>query len=232
MGSIKTEDFGTEMKRILHNEYLELREDAKTLSKDNFGDKVLRLRDDSILKLFRIKHLISSARLYPYSLRFVRNAKRLSALNIPTVEVINWFKIPSIKRTAVQYKKLEGDTLPRHLNNNAITKETAQAFGVFVATLHNKGVYFRSIHLENIIVLPDKSFGLIDISDMMIYRHPLSLRMRNKNFYHLTRYETHRNLLKLELMTFIHAYSEQSNISGHQLSKFEKNLLKHFNVYS
>jgi len=209
-----------------------LRENAEILSSDHSGDKVLRLQDGSILKLFRIKHLFSSARLHPYALRFVNNAERLFALDIPTVEVINSYKIPSIKRTTVQYKALEGNTLPRYLRDRAFTKEMAQKFGNFVASLHNKGVYFRSIHLENIIVLLNHTFGLIDVADMKIYRNPLSLRKRNGNFRHLTRYESHCNLLKPELMTFIQAYMDQSNFANLQHGRFRKKLLKHFDVYS
>jgi len=220
------------MNRILHKDYLRLQEGAEILSKDNFGDKVLRLRDGSMLKLFRIKHLISSARLYPYSLRFVHNAERLSALNIPTVKVLNSFKIPSIKRTAVQYKKLEGESLPRYLNNKAFPKEMAQKFGIFIAELHNKGVYFRSIHLENVMVLPDQSFGLIDISDMMIYRHSLRLRMRNGNFYHMLRYESHCKLLSPESQEFIQAYIDHCTFPKSQLSKLRTKLQKHFEAYS
>ncbi len=219
---------GSKMKRISHEEYLVLRENAEIYSKDHFGDKVLRLSDGSILKLFRVKRLISSARFYPYSLRFVNNAKKLSALNIHTVEIISLFKISSIKRTAVQYVKLKGDTLPSYLRNRTFTSKIAEKLGVFLSTLHKKGIYFRSIHLENIIVLPDQSFGLIDVSDMHIYSHPLSPRKCNRNFKHLTRYQSHRNLLKQELTAFIHAYLEQSSFSKIQHRKLKRKLLKHF----
>jgi tRNA A-37 threonylcarbamoyl transferase component Bud32 len=232
MESTKIRDSGTAMKLILYKEYLRLREGAEILSKDNFGEKVLRLRDGSILKLFRVKHLISSARLCPYSLRFVRNAQRLLALNIPTVEVVNYFKIPSIKRTAVQYKKLEGETLPHYLNYNAITKEMAHKLGVFVSTLHNKGVYFRSVHLENILVLPDNSFGLIDISDMKIYPHSLRLRKRKGNFNHFTRLKSHFNMLKPESQAFILAYVDHAILSELERGNLKKRLLEYFDVVS
>ena len=216
------------MELLSSQKYLMLREGAEIITRDPHGEKVLALRDGSILKLFRIKHLISTARFYPYSSRFVDNAKKLIALNIPTVEVLNSFKIPNIKRTAVQYVKLEGETLPTHLSHKKITEELAQKFGSFIATLHNKGIYFRSIHLENVIVLPDESFGLIDVSDMKIFSHSLSLWMRNGNFRHLTRYETHRDLLKSALIPFIQAYMRQSNISKRQRLKLRQRLLKHF----
>lgn len=216
------------MENISNSEYRLMSKGAGILSKDNKGDKVLHLRDGSLLKLFRIRHIISTARFYPYSLRFVNNAKKLRALNIPTVETIKYFKIPSINRTAVQYRKLEGETLPTYLSHKKLTEELAEKFGSFIATLHNKGVYFRSIHLENVIVLPDESFGLIDVSDMKMFSHSLSLRMRNGNFRHLTRYETHRDLLKTALMPFIQAYMRQSNISKRQRLKLRQRLLKHF----
>ncbi len=216
------------MKRISHKEYLILRQDADIYSKDPWGDKVLYLRNGSFIKLFRIKHLISSARLYPYSLRFVKNAKKLFTLNIPTIEIIELFNIPSIKRTAVQYKKLEGDTLPSYLSHRKFTDTMAQEFGTFISSLHNKGVYFRSIHLENVIVLPNKNFGLIDVSDMKIHSRSLSPRKRNANFRHLTRYDSHRDLLKQKLIPFLQAYLEQTNFSEHRRIKLKKKLLKHF----
>lgn len=220
------------MKRISHEEFLNFRRDAKVLAEDGYGEKVLYLRDGSVLKLFRVKHLISSAFLYPYSLRFISNARRLLALNIPTVEVVNSYKIPSIKRTAVQYKKLEGDTLSQHLNYSSFTKKMAHKLGVFVATLHNKGVYFRSVHLENIIVLPDNNFGLIDISDMKIYRRSLGPQKRKRNFHHLTRLESHFKLLKPESQAFILGYLDRTNLSELQRGNLKKWLLEHFDICS
>ncbi|MBS3810170.1 MAG: hypothetical protein KGY38_08455 [Desulfobacterales bacterium] len=67
---------------------MKLRKGAHVLSRDFFGDKVLRLRDGSMLKLFRVKRLFSSARVRPYSLRFVRNAEKLNQMNISSVRII------------------------------------------------------------------------------------------------------------------------------------------------
>ena len=60
-------------------------------------------------------------------------------------------------------------------------------FAGFVARLHRKGVYFRSLHLGNVLILPDTNFGLVDISDLRVRRRPLGLRARARNFRHLLR---------------------------------------------
>jgi len=38
--------------------------------------------------------------------------------------------------------------------------------------LHEKGIYFRSMHLANVILTPDGTLGLIDISDMKTFHRP------------------------------------------------------------
>lgn len=53
------------MRVIDYPSYLQLRDNAEVLEADGHGDKVLRLRDGSFLKLFRRKRLISSAALFP-----------------------------------------------------------------------------------------------------------------------------------------------------------------------
>jgi len=93
---------------------MSLKQNAEILSKDKFGDKVLRLENDSILKLFRIKHIFSSARIVPYSIRFSNNADKLSNLGIPTVKIIDVFK---------------------WLFLNKITDEQTQKSAIFVVSL-------------------------------------------------------------------------------------------------
>lgn len=162
------------MNKYTSSTYTDLTKNAQILSKDRFGHKVLRLEDGSILKLFRVKRLISSARLMSYARRFALNAQKLSILDIPTIKIIDTINIPGIKRTAVRYQPLEGVTLRHYLEKNRITGEFAEKLARFVAQLHKKGIYFRSIHFGNIIVLPNNDFGLIDISDMKIKENALA----------------------------------------------------------
>ncbi len=212
------------MKKLSYKQYLALHNGAEILASDGFGEKVLRLKDGSIIKLFRIKRIISSALFYPYALRFVNNASKLKDIGISTVTVIDSYKIPPIKRTAVHYMELEGDTLRNHIMHHSLNSNIAQKLAAFIAKLHNKGVYFRSIHFGNILITPDNSFGLIDIADMKIKSHSLNMGKRIRNFHHLTRYDIDRNSLKQQKDIFIREYLKICNFPHDNPKKLEEKI--------
>lgn len=180
------------METLSQSDYESLRESATVTASDDHGDKVLKLADGSYLKLFRIKRLITSARFFPYWRRFAENAGKLSAVRIPTLSVIRILDIPHLKRTAVHYDPLPGQTL-RELRE--LDRELVSRLGEFLCLLHDKGVYLRSLHLGNVVLTPDGDLGLIDVADMRIRSSALSDRLRVRNFYHLCRYEEDRRLL-------------------------------------
>ncbi len=209
------------MKHLSSNEFKILCKDAEILTEDNFGVKVMRLGNKTILKLFRIKRLISSARICPYSIRFANNAKILASLNIPAIKIIDKFKIPSIKRTAVLYEELDGLTLSEHLKKNSFTPETVKQLAVFLATLHNKGIYFRSIHFSNIFLLSGNELALIDITDVKKKNRGLGIYGRIRNFHHFLQYKDDKMMLKPWYKKFIKEYIEKS-----RLVQKKKNILK------
>ena len=166
------------------------------LEADRHGEKVLRLADGTFLKLFRRKRLITSAAWSPYARRFAENASALARLGIPVPEVIEIMRIASLKRDAVHYRPLAGTTL-RALNHQpgdeAARRDLQARFGEFVVQLHRKGIYFRSLHLGNVILTPNGEFGLIDFSDMRIYPWPLPKFMRVRNIRRLRGIESERD---------------------------------------
>lgn len=174
------------MKKLSKEGYLTLREGAKVIEADSHGDKVLLLTDGTYLKLFRVKRLLTSARFSPYSKRFAKNAKKLIKLGILTVNVNQLYRIPSIRRTAVHYYPLPGTAL-RKLPDG-IDLILADKLGKFIRELHDKGIYFRSLHLGNIVLTPENKLGLIDISDMRVYGKTLPPKLRIRNFMHMSRY--------------------------------------------
>ena len=95
-------------------------------------------------------------------------------------------------RSVVHYQPLAGETL-RNLLQKDSTLDQRKLYirlAEFITKLHNLGVYFRSLHMGNIVLTPDNRLGLIDISDMRCLGRPLSRRMRNRNYQHLLRYES------------------------------------------
>ncbi len=209
------------MEQLSYEKYLALSDGAEILASDSFGEKVLRLKDGSIIKLFRTKRIISSALFYPYALRFVNNASKLNGMGISTVTIIDSYKIPIIKRTAVHYMELEGETLRNHIMHHSLDVDITQKLASFIARLHNEGVYFRSVHFGNIIITPDNSFGLIDIADMKIKNHTLNIGKRIRNFNHLTRYEIDRNSLKQQKKIFIREYLKICNLPHDNSKKLD-----------
>lgn len=199
------------MQAMDHNTYLALREGARVLEADGSGDKVLRLRDGRMLKLFRRKRLLSSALLFPYAQRFARNAAMLHEKRIPAPEVIDTFRIPSIQRDAVYYSPLPGETLRQLLDDQDQAQTLRAELGRFVAHLHDLGIYFRSLHLGNVVLTPDNQLGLIDIADLQRQRCALRDSQRERNFHHMLRYPQDREWLLGEDagVTFLEGYRQE-----------------------
>ncbi|RYJ64078.1 toluene tolerance protein [Pseudomonas songnenensis] len=173
----------------LNNEMLAtLTADAQVLEEDSLGPKVYRLADGNFLKLFRRKRLISSALFVPYSDRFWFNAMRLKELGIPTLTPLELYRLEDTSLSAVLYRPLLGRTL------KDIYLDEPEAFGKhlpvlidFIRTLHRRGIYFRSLHLGNIVLTPEGSLGLIDIADLSFQRPPLSKAKAKRNLAHFAR---------------------------------------------
>lgn len=204
---------GARMRALAYSDYQALRRDAEVIEADFFGDKVLRLVDGDFMKLFRRKRLISSAAFYPYAKRFANNALTLKKRGIPCPQVVETYRVSDIARDVVHYHPLPGLTVrqliadPAQFNDAALLGQ----FGRFVAELHNQGIYFRSLHLGNVVMTPDNTLGLIDIADMKTLRRPLRKSLCLRNFQHMRRYKgDHAWLLQNNGDLFFDSYIEHS----------------------
>ncbi|MCM8527774.1 MAG: hypothetical protein NE327_14735 [Lentisphaeraceae bacterium] len=184
------------MKEISRDEFLKLTKSATVLEKDGHGEKVLLLPGEKICKLFRCKRTISTAKFYPYVQRFADNAAKLKEIGFTSVDVEDVYRVQGMSRDAVFYKLLEGETLRKVYSASEDPEKLTEKFIAYVNELHNKGVYFRSLHFGNVLVLPDGNFGLIDVSDMKISSKPLGVLKRVRNFRAILRYEEDRQYIK------------------------------------
>lgn len=189
------------MKTIDQAAYRELCTGSSVLEADAFGEKVLRLADGSILKLFRRKRLLSSAMLIPYARRFAVNALALARLGVPVPTVLESFHIEGFGRDAVRYHPVLGTTLRELEREGLDPKEKAAlktVFTRFVIKLHRKGVYFRSLHLGNVVLTPEGELGLIDFTDLRIYPWPLTRFSRIRNIRRMAGIDEERDWLDIE----------------------------------
>lgn len=194
---------------------------AEILEQDAHGLKVLRLPNGDILKIFRIKHFISSAHLYSYARRFCKNAERLRKRNVPTVTIKQLYHLAETSSSAVLYAPLPGQTMRELARMNKLDETLLIRLGVFIARLHQLGIYFRSLHFGNIVLTPDNRLGLIDIADMRIFSSELSCRRRLRNFHHLFRIKTDLVSLKDKWSFIREGYLQGSGIVGSCRSKIE-----------
>ncbi|MFJ4196836.1 O-antigen ligase family protein [Pseudomonas sp. NPDC089534] len=171
--------------------------DAQVIEEDGLGPKVLRLEDGSFLKLFRPRRWYTSGSFNPYSERFAVNTEQLRRMGIATPQVLDLYRLDD-GSSAVHYSPLPGHTLRQVLQGitaPAVRQALVERFGRFMAQLHERGVYFRSLHLGNVLVLEDGEFGLIDLADLRIYPSALSLSLRQRNLRHMQRYTVDKRWL-------------------------------------
>jgi hypothetical protein len=168
---------------------------ARVLESDSYGPKVYLLPDGNILKLFRRKRIFSSALFRPYSKRFIDNAVELQKLGVPTLQVLQYYRLPTPGMTAVLYQPLPGQTLRQIANKEGFSwQQSLPDLAGLIRSLHKSGIYFRSLHLGNIVVTPDNRMGLIDVADMRFLQAPLPRHLIKRNLQHFARYIARENL--------------------------------------
>jgi len=170
---------------------MHLRAGATVLEFDLHGEKVLQCADQTFLKLFRRKRWLSSAAWNPYARRFADNSRRLAGLGIPCPQVIAVFRVPDLARDVVHYHPLPGKTIRQLIGTglgDVDAIELRRQLGRFIASLHRRGIYFRSLHLGNIVLTPAGTLGLIDVADMSIHQRRLGGFATRRNMQHLLRY--------------------------------------------
>jgi len=182
--TLKTEAFD----QLCHN--------AHVIEADGLGPKVLRLEDGSFLKVFRARRWYTSGSFNPYSERFANNAEQLRSLGIPTPQILGVYSLRDAS-SAVTYSPLPGLTLRQALQSldSSLRESLIERFGRFMAQLHERGVYFRSLHLGNVLLMDDGEFALIDIADLRIFPSALRNALRQRNLRHMQRYPQDRNWL-------------------------------------
>jgi len=175
----------------------QLTANAQIIEEDGLGPKVLRLIDGSFLKLFRRRRWYTSGSFNPYSERFAINSMQLRNMGIATPPTLDLYRLED-GSCAVHYSPLPGHTLRQVMQGitaPAVRQALVERFGKFMAQLHEQGVYFRSLHLGNVLVMDDGEFGLIDVADMRIYPSSLSPSLRQRNLRHMQRYTVDRRWL-------------------------------------
>jgi serine/threonine protein kinase len=183
---------------------------GQVLEQDGRGPKVVKLDNGLFLKVFYTRRNLLRARLFPLAKRFARNAERLRELGIAAPEIVDTFWLKKNRGlSACLYRPITGITL------EALFTQQPDQFiyklpevAKFIKRLHQNGIYFRSLHLGNIILMPGEEFGLIDILDLRIKPAPLSHRLSRRNFAHLDSYLKRKKINNFPIKELFVAYQK------------------------
>ncbi|WP_341303884.1 lipopolysaccharide kinase InaA family protein [Pseudomonas sp. TMP25] len=180
------------------------------LEKDARGPKVVALDSGLLLKIFHTRRHPVLARLQPAAKRFTHNAKALLSIGIaaPAVSEYFWLDLQA-GLSACIYQPLPGHSIEQLYRQSPEKMHSLlPALASFIRQLHLRGIYFRSLHLGNILLLPDGNYGLIDILDMRFKGHSLNPRLVQRNFQHLRRYLERHKLADFQLEELIAQYRD------------------------
>ncbi|MDG9925605.1 MULTISPECIES: toluene tolerance protein [unclassified Pseudomonas] len=181
---------------------------GRVLERDARGPKVVALSDGRFLKIFHTRRPLLQSRLWPAARRFRHNAERLRARGVATPDISEIFWLNRRKGlSACLYAPLPGESLEQLLRNDdpRLALELP-ALASFFRLLHCQGVYFRSLHLGNILLIAPGQFGLIDVLDLRCYPFPLNRGLIRRNFEHLRSYLQRRKLERFPLDRLLALY--------------------------
>lgn len=194
---------------------------AKILSDSTEGPKVLQKPNGDIVKIFyssKKKSLFS----LPHAVRFSRSARGLNAAGFlaPTIKALAYY--PSKKAHILTYTEIPGEDF-RALSSPA-DPGLLKKLPAFLAALHQKGIFYRGIHLGNVLLAPQEEIALIDITNVAINNKPLSLKQRAKNLAHFVYYWRDTEVFRAyRRRHFLQQYALAAALSNEELKK-----LRHF----
>ena len=183
---------------------------------DDLGHRKTFHKKNEIIKIFNVRGYISSGFFNTYASRIIRNSIKLKEHEISSIEITNELAFQYNNRlSGVSYKYIPGKTY-RDLGNK-ITKEMITDLAKYISIIHKKGIYFRAMHLGNILLYNKKLF-LIDIAKIHFYPWSLFIFTRARAFRRMIKYQD--DIKHFGLINYKNLISEYMNSS--KFNSFER----------
>ena len=195
---------------------------AEVLERQGGGLSALRTPGGRIVKIWQRRGGLSSDRIWPYSRRFAQNCRRLRERGVTAPQIEQAFRRSDTGEHILVYPMLAGTPLRKLAGQNVLPlAELAR----FYADLHARGVWFRSIHLGNVLRLEQGGFGLIDVTDVYFSRGPLALDARAQNLGYAWSYRGDRRYFTATVRAeLLQHYLAQAGLNAAQAGKFTQRL--------
>lgn len=137
--------------------------------------KMVSAMNGEYIKFFYDQRGLHWSSFRPKARLFVSNAERLISFGLVAPIARRFSYCPETSAWIVIYPRLPGEDL-----RSIGTVDGLQGLAAYMARLHQHGVYFRGIHLGNVL-MSKTEFGLIDIAGMTIWRRELNIWQRLRN---------------------------------------------------
>ncbi|MDG1205015.1 MAG: hypothetical protein P8N51_06550 [Pseudomonadales bacterium] len=138
---------------------------------------------NEIVKFIYPRKKFSKAIFFSQAANFEKNAKALLEKGITGPIVSKTAHCQAANTYYVVYEKLAGEEVRDLCDQSQLQHLTELAH--YLAELHDKGIYFRALHLGNVLKLEDGNFALIDIADLKTKSRSLSAFARGRNIAHM-----------------------------------------------
>lgn len=135
-----------------------------------------------IVKSFYRRKKISTTVFIPQANQFIASSKKLLARDISAPVVKQVLYCSDIPVHMVIYDRLDGLDLRELCATRGVT--SLSRLPDYLAHLHKIGIYFRAIHLGNILIDGNK-ISLLDISDLSVRNSSLGVFQRARNLGHM-----------------------------------------------
>ena len=173
---------------------------------------IMLTSNNEIVKFIYPRKKFSKATIFPQAANFEKNAEALLGKGIIGPIVSNTAYCQAANTYYVVYAKLAGDEI-RDLCDQGELEHLAE-LAHYLAELHDKGIYFRALHLGNVLKLDDGNLALIDIADLKTKSRSLSAFARGRNIAHMLNVlEDKAYFQQFGVNRFLEVYFQRANLT-------------------
>lgn len=140
--------------------------------------RVMLYRGQVVKFLYRKTNIFSRKKFINIAKKIKRYAAKLAQLEIPSITITSLKYYASKHCDILAYKEIPGVSLLDTLNNGADIAKVISELAKYVATAHEKGLFFGDLSLRNIIETQNQQLALIDIQDLKFYKKSVPITKR------------------------------------------------------
>lgn len=207
---------------LTEKDYIKLTEGAKLIKRTRTKIRLLLSPQNKIIKHIYRRKFLSTSTLWPYAARFIKNASKLQSKNfsVPTIHEVYYY--PKLNSDIIVYDYVEGPTLHEIASTNDLS--FFPKFIRYISQLHQTGIYFKDLHLSN-IVFKNGVFTLLDLETIHCKRRPLKTSERAQNLAYLFSIKEHKQFYQdYGTDQFINEYLNSIQLSERAQKKLKKKL--------